>query len=363
MFISVRSFNHLFLHISSLLSSFRTTRVSSFFNIGFTLSIVLVLQLLTGIIWYCFLHCSDSYWITIDCSLRSVFFLWFIRSIHFWCAGFFFFFVYLHMFRSFFYRVGSFVTWFLGVLIFLILCIVGFTGYVLPNASMSFWAWTVITSFVTAFSFGDEILYLLWGGLFSDVFTLSRVATIHFLLPFVISFLVILHLLTLHDYGSVSIVYNSLSSKDNFSPYLLIKDFFYISIFLFTLFLLISCFWFFLKHPDDFDVASSLKTPESILPEIYYLAFYGMLRSTESKIFGLFDVILFFVWVFTALCYFDSVFFIGSLDVYWVSSVCLFVYLFVFLKYLTIMHLSEVNLFLLLFSNMLICFCFLKSFF
>lgn len=161
MFVSVRSFNSLFIHISSLLSSFRTTRVSSFFNVGFTLSIVLVIQLVTGIVWYCFLHCSDSYWVTFDCSLRSVLFLWFIRSVHFWCAGFFFLFVYIHMFRSFFYRVGSLVTWFVGVLIFLLLCVVGFTGYVLPNASMSFWAWTVITSFVTAFSFGDEILYML----------------------------------------------------------------------------------------------------------------------------------------------------------------------------------------------------------
>lgn len=363
MFVSIRSFNHLFVGISSLLSSFRTSRVSVFFNVGFTLSIVLVFQLVTGVVWYCFLHCSDSYWVTLDCSLRSVMFLWFVRSIHFWCAGFFFLFVYIHMFRGFFYKVGSLVTWILGVSIFLLLCIVGFTGYVLPNASMSFWAWTVITSFVTAFPFGDEILYILWGGLFSDVFTLSRVATIHFLLPFVMSFLVILHLLTLHDYGSVSVVYNSISGKDNFSPYLLFKDLYFIFVFLVFLFFCISCYWFFLKHSDDFDIASSLKTPESILPELYYLAFYGMLRSTESKLFGLFDVILFFVWVFTVLWYFDSSFNISSLDVYWVSSVLLFVLLFLFLKYLTIMHLSEVNLFLLLYCNMLLCFCFLKSFF
>lgn len=198
--------------------------------------------------------------------------------------------------------------------------------------------------------------------MYSDVFTLSRVATIHFLLPFVISFLVIVHLLTLHDYGSVSVVYNSVSFKDNFSPYLLFKDFFFILFFIFVLFFFIAAFWFFLKHPDDFDIASSLKTPESILPELYYLAFYGMLRSTESKIFGLFDVILFFVWIFLCLCYFDSSFFLPSLDVYWLCTTCLFVYLFIFLKYLTVMHLSEVNLFLLLYCNILMCFCFLKSF-
>lgn len=360
MFVSTRSFNNYFLYVSSFVSSFRSTRVSSFFNVGFMLSIILVLQLFTGVVWYCFLHCSDSYWLTIDCSLRSVYFLWYVRSIHFWCAGFFFFFVYVHMFRSFVYRVGSFVTWLVGVLIFLILCIVGFTGYVLPNASMSFWAWTVITSFVTAFPYGDEILYLLWGGLFSDVFTLSRVATLHFLLPFVIAFLVLLHLVTLHDYGSVSVVYNSVSSKDNFTPYLLFKDFFFVVVYFFVLFFCLTFFWFFLKHSDDFDVASSLKTPESILPEIYYLAFYGMLRSTESKLFGLIDVILFFVWIFTSLFFFDSFFFIPALDSYWLCSVLMFIYFFVFIKYLTILHLSEINLFLLLFCNMFMCFMFSK---
>lgn len=83
MFVSVRSFNSVFSTISSFVSSFRSTRVSSFFNVGFMLSIVLVLQLVTGIVWYCFLHVSDSYWITLDCSLRSMLFLWFVRSIHF----------------------------------------------------------------------------------------------------------------------------------------------------------------------------------------------------------------------------------------------------------------------------------------
>jgi quinol-cytochrome oxidoreductase complex cytochrome b subunit len=263
-----------------------------FWNFGSLAGICLVIQILTGI--FLAMHYTphvDYAFISIEHIMRDVNNGWLIRYIHANGASMFFIIVYIHMFRGLYY--GSYMAprqelWFSGVTIFLLMMATGFMGYVLPWGQMSFWGVTVITNLFSAIPLiGENITQWLWGGFSVDNATLNRFFSLHYLMPFAIAGLSLLHLVLLHENGSNNpLGIDSKSGKISFYPYFYVKDLF--GLFLFGIFF--SIFLFFapntLGHPDNYIPANSLVTPPHIVPEWYYLPFYAILRSIPDKLGG-----------------------------------------------------------------------------
>ncbi|MBP2299336.1 cytochrome b [Azospirillum picis] len=230
---------------------------------------------------------------SVERIMRDVNYGWLMRYVHANGASMFFIAVYIHMFRGLYY--GSYkapreILWILGVIIFLVMMGTAFMGYVLPWGQMSFWGATVITNLFSAFPIvGDPIVTLLWGGFSVDNPTLNRFFALHFLLPFVLLGLVILHTAALHVCGSNNpLGIDAKGPQDTvpFNPYVTIKDGFAVVIFL----IIYAIFVFFMPnymgHPDNYIPANPLVTPAHIVPEWYFLPFYAMLRAIPDKLGG-----------------------------------------------------------------------------
>jgi len=225
----------------------------------------------------------------IDHIMRDVNNGWFIRYIHANFASGFFIMLYLHIAKAFYYQ--SYITkkgaWLSGIIIFLLVILTSFLGYVLPWGQMSYWAATVIVSLTTTLPYGEFIKAWILGGFAIDNPTLQRFYTFHFIFPIIILFLIILHFGLLHLVSSSNPI-GIENKKDmiKFFPFYWVKDFFGIVIF----FLFLSPLIFFapeyLMHPDNNIPANPMQTPEHIVPEWYFLIFYGILRSVPNKTFG-----------------------------------------------------------------------------
>jgi ubiquinol-cytochrome c reductase cytochrome b subunit len=207
-------------------------------------------------------------------------------------ASMFFMVVYIHIARGLYF--GSYknpreLLWILGVVIFLVMMATAFMGYVLPWGQMSFWGATVITNLFSAFPFGESIVQWLWGGYSVDHPTLNRFFALHYLLPFVIVGITVLHLTALHQFGSnnpLGVEKKHKSDSIPFHPYYTVKDLYGLSIF-FTIW---AFFVFFAPNffgePDNYVPANPMVTPEHIVPEWYFLPFYAILRSIPDKLLG-----------------------------------------------------------------------------
>jgi quinol-cytochrome oxidoreductase complex cytochrome b subunit len=230
---------------------------------------------------------------SVERIMRDVNYGWLIRYIHAVGASMFFFAVYMHIARGLYY--GSYkapreVLWMLGVIILILMMATAFMGYVLPWGQMSFWGATVITNLFSAIPlFGTSITEWLWGGFAVDNPTLNRFFALHYLLPFMIAGVVILHIWALHVAGNNNPTGVSVkSNKDTvpFHPYITMKDIFALVCFM----LLYGWFVFYLPnylgHPDNYIPANPLVTPAHIVPEWYLLPFYAMLRAVPSKLGG-----------------------------------------------------------------------------
>jgi ubiquinol-cytochrome c reductase cytochrome b/c1 subunit len=216
-----------------------------------------------------------------------------LRYLHANGASLFFFAVYIHMFRGMYY--GSYkepreVLWILGVLILLLMIATAFMGYVLPWGQMSFWAATVITNLFTAIPLvGESITMWLWGGFAVDSATLNRFYSLHYLLPFMIAGVVVLHVWALHVAGQNNPLGIDVKSKEDtvaFTPYATIKDTFATVLFLVLFAWVVFFLPNYLGHPDNYIPADSLKTPAHIVPEWYFLPFYAILRAVPDKLLG-----------------------------------------------------------------------------
>ncbi|MEM6414035.1 MAG: cytochrome b/b6 [Pseudomonadota bacterium] len=263
------------------------------YTFGGILAICLVVQILTGVILA--MHYTphvDHAFDSVEHIMRDVNYGWLMRYVHANGASMFFLAVYLHMFRGLYY--GSYkepreVLWILGVVIFLLMMATAFMGYVLPWGQMSYWGATVITNLFSAVPvIGNDIRTLLWGGFSVDNATLNRFFSLHFLLPFAITGVVILHIWALHVPGNNNPtgveVKNVKKDTLPFHPYYTVKDAFAIAIFL----VLFAGFVFFapnaLGHPDNYIEANPLSTPAHIVPEWYFLPFYAILRAITFDI-------------------------------------------------------------------------------
>jgi len=214
-----------------------------------------------------------------------------LRYIHANGASMFFIIVYLHMFRGLYY--GSYFQpranlWYSGIIIFFLMMATGFMGYVLPWGQMSFWGATVITNLFSAIpQIGDSIVQLLWGGYSVDNPTLNRFFSLHYLMPFLIAAVALLHLVLLHENGSNNpLGISSVVDRISFYPYFYVKD-----LFAFMLFVLFFSFFViyapnYMGHPDNYIEANPLVTPAHIVPEWYFLPFYAILRTIPDKLGG-----------------------------------------------------------------------------
>jgi len=262
------------------------------YTFGGILSLMLVSQILTGVVLAMhFVASTDMAFTSVESIMRDVNHGWLLRYMHSNGASFFFVAVYLHMFRGMYY--GSYkapreLLWILGCIIYLLMMATGFMGYVLPWGQMSFWGATVITGFFTAFPvIGEPIQQLLLGGYAVGDPTLNRFFSLHYLLPFMIAGVVVLHVWALHVTGQTNPTGIEVKSKTDtvaFTPYATIKDAFAMMVF----FLVFAYFIFympnFLGHPDNYIEADPLVTPAHIVPEWYFLPFYAMLRAITFNI-------------------------------------------------------------------------------
>ena len=261
---------------------------------GGILAFCLASQIVTGVILAMhFYPTGAGAFLSIEHIMRDVNYGWLIRYIHADGAFLFFLAVYIHMFRGIYY--GSYkapreVLWILGVVIYLLMVITAFMGYVLPWGQMSYYGAVVITNLLGAFPLvGKAVTTWLWGGFAVDNPTLNRFFSLHYLLPFMIAGVVVLHIWALHVPGNNNPRGVEVKSKEDtvpFHPYYTVKDGFAMSVFL----ILFASFVFFmpdaLGHPDNYVPANPLVTPAHIVPEWYFLPFYAILRAVQDKLTG-----------------------------------------------------------------------------
>jgi ubiquinol-cytochrome c reductase cytochrome b subunit len=263
-----------------------------FWSFGSSAGICLIIQILTGV--FLAMHYTpniDLAFNSVEHIMRDVNNGWLIRYLHANGASIFFIVVYLHIFRGLYF--GSYIyprdrLWISGIFIFLLMMATAFMGYVLPWGQMSFWGATVITNLFSAIPVvGKTIVEWLWGGFSVNNATLNRFLSLHYLLPFIIAGLTIIHLSLLHKDGSNNpLGINTNVETISFYPYFYVKDLFsfFFLLFFFSLFVFFSPNV--LGHPDNYTLANSLVTPPHIVPEWYFLPFYAILRSIPSKLGG-----------------------------------------------------------------------------
>nr|YP_001648554.1 cytochrome b [Chondrilla aff. nucula CHOND]ABW76574.1 apocytochrome b [Chondrilla aff. nucula CHOND] len=266
------------------------SNISYLWNYGSLLGLCLVVQIITGI-FLAMHYCSD-----VDLAFSSVAHItrdvnygFIIRSLHANGASMFFLCVYLHIGRGIYYgSYNKMIVWNVGIIIFLLMMLTAFIGYVLPWGQMSFWAATVITNLVSAIPYiGDDLVKWIWGGFSVSNATLNRFFSLHYLLPFVLAALAIVHLLALHEDGSNNpIGVRSDIDKIPFHSYYVFKDMYGLVVLAMITLMIVFLFPYVLSDPENFQPANPLVTPEHIKPEWYFLFAYAILRSIPNKLGG-----------------------------------------------------------------------------
>jgi ubiquinol-cytochrome c reductase cytochrome b subunit len=278
---------------SYLIDSPQPTNISYLWNFGSLLLFCLVIQLATGITLA--MHYNPSIaeaFNSVEHIMRDVNNGWLIRYLHSNTASFFFTLLYLHVGRGMYYgsyRSPRTIVWVIGTIIIIVMIGTGFLGYVLPYGQMSLWGATVITNLISAIPWiGQDIVEFIWGGFSVNNATLNRFFALHYLLPFLLVALILMHMIALHDTAGSS---NPLGISGNydrvsFAPYFLFKDLVTIFIFIFAL----STFVFFMPNylgdSENYVMANPMQTPAAIVPEWYLLPFYAILRSIPNKLLG-----------------------------------------------------------------------------
>nr|Q94WY6.1 RecName: Full=Cytochrome b; AltName: Full=Complex III subunit 3; AltName: Full=Complex III subunit III; AltName: Full=Cytochrome b-c1 complex subunit 3; AltName: Full=Ubiquinol-cytochrome-c reductase complex cytochrome b subunit [Ctenomys porteousi]AAL01845.1 cytochrome b [Ctenomys porteousi] len=280
----IKIVNHSFIDLPA------PSNISAWSNFGSLLGVCLGLQLLTGL--FLAMHYTadtTTAFSSVTHICRDVNYGWLIRYMHANGASMFFIFLYFHIGRGIYYGSYTFMdTWNIGVLLLFAVMATAFMGYVLPWGQMSFWGATVITNLLSAIPYiGPTLVEWIWGGFSVDKATLTRFFAFHFILPFIITAMVMIHLLFLHETGSNNPSgMNSDSDKIPFHPYYTIKDILGILFMMITLMSLVMFTPDLLGDPDNYTPANPLNTPPHIKPEWYFLFAYAILRSIPNKLGG-----------------------------------------------------------------------------
>ena len=278
---------------SYLIDASQPSNISYLWNFGSLLAVCLIIQIITGVTLA--MHYSPNVleaFNSIEHIMRDVNNGWLIRYLHSNTASAFFFLVYLHVGRGMYYgsyRAPRTLVWAIGTIILIAMMGTAFLGYVLPYGQMSLWGATVITNLMSAIPWvGQDIVEFIWGGFSVNNATLNRFFALHFVLPFALAALALMHLIALHDSSGSS---NPLGVSGNydrlpFSPYYIFKDLITIFLFIFIL----STFVFFMPNvlgdSENYVMANPMQTPPAIVPEWYLLPFYAILRSIPNKLLG-----------------------------------------------------------------------------
>nr|AMM05084.1 cytochrome b [Arctocephalus forsteri] len=281
---------------NSLIDLPAPSNISAWWNFGSLLAVCLALQILTGL-FLAMHYTSDTTtaFSSVTHICRDVNYGWIIRYMHANGASMFFICLYMHVGRGLYY--GSYTlmeTWNIGIILLFTIMATAFMGYVLPWGQMSFWGATVITNLLSAVPYiGTNLVEWIWGGFSVDKATLTRFFAFHFILPFVASALVMVHLLFLHETGSNNPSgVSSDSDKIPFHPYYTIKDILGALLLILILMLLVMFSPDLLGDPDNYTPANPLSTPPHIKPEWYFLFAYAILRSIPNKLGGVLALLL-----------------------------------------------------------------------
>nr|ASM82746.1 cytochrome b [Hapalopeza occipitalis] len=272
------------------------SNISTWWNFGSLLGLCLIIQIITGL--FLAMHYSahvDLAFSSIAHICRDVNYGWLLRTLHANGASMFFICIYLHIGRGMYYGSYKFYyTWMVGVLILFLVMGTAFMGYVLPWGQMSFWGATVITNLLSAIPYlGIDLVQWVWGGFAVDNATLNRFFTFHFLLPFIVTAAVMIHLLFLHQTGSSNpLGLNSNLDKIPFHPYFTFKDITGFILLISFLCILSLIEPYILGDPDNFTPANPLVTPVHIQPEWYFLFAYAILRSIPNKLGGVIALVM-----------------------------------------------------------------------
>nr|AIZ98094.1 cytochrome b [Microtus majori] len=286
----IKIINHSFIDLPA------PSNISSWWNFGSLLGLCLIVQILTGL-FLAMHYTSDTAtaFSSVAHICRDVNYGWLIRYMHANGASMFFICLFLHVGRGVYYGSYNMIeTWNMGIILLFAVMATAFMGYVLPWGQMSFWGATVITNLLSAIPYiGTTLVEWIWGGFSVDKATLTRFFAFHFILPFIITALVLVHLLFLHETGSNNPTgLNSDADKIPFHPYYTIKDFLGVLILLMAFMILTLFFPDILGDPDNYTPANPLNTPPHIKPEWYFLFAYAILRSIPNKLGGVLALIL-----------------------------------------------------------------------
>jgi ubiquinol-cytochrome c reductase cytochrome b subunit len=278
---------------SYLIDASQPSNISYLWNFGSLLAVCLVIQIITGVTLA--MHYSPNVleaFNSIEHIMRDVNNGWLVRYLHSNTASAFFFLVYLHIGRGMYYgsyRAPRTLVWAIGTVILILMMATAFLGYVLPYGQMSLWGATVITNLISAIPWiGQDIVEFIWGGFSVNNATLNRFFALHFVLPFILAALVLMHLIALHDTAGSGNPLGVSGTYDRvpFAPYYLFKDLITIFVFIFVL----SGFVFFMPNvlgdSENYIMANPMQTPPAIVPEWYLLPFYAILRSIPNKLLG-----------------------------------------------------------------------------
>nr|YP_009346105.1 cytochrome b [Ornithodoros zumpti]AMX74181.1 cytochrome b [Ornithodoros zumpti] len=293
----IRKTHNLLKIINSTLIDLPTpSHISYMWNMGSLLSMCLLIQIMSG--FFLAMHYSSDIttaFLSVSHISRDVNYGWLIRALHANTASLFFIFLYIHIGRGLYY--SSFYLkgpWLTGVSIIFLLMATAFLGYVLPWGQMSFWGATVITNLLSAIPYiGTSITQWLWGGFSVDSPTLSRFFSFHFLLPFILTALIMIHITLLHETGSSNPIGSTINiDKIPFHPYFSMKDILGVIMAIFLLLNMTLVNPYLLTDPENFLIANPLSTPPHIQPEWYFLFAYAILRSIPNKLGGVFALIM-----------------------------------------------------------------------
>nr|AYR05204.1 cytochrome b [Coleoptera sp. ACP-2013] len=297
MLTSIRKNNPLIKIINNSLITLPTpSNISNMWNFGSLLGMCLMIQIFTGLfltMHYC--NNIDLAFNSISHICRNVNYGWLIRTLHSNGASIFFICLYLHIGRGIYYSSYQMMeTWMIGVMIFFITMATAFLGYVLPWGQMSFWGATVITNLISAIPYlGNSITQWIWGGFAIENATLNRFFTFHFIFPFILFAMMMIHLLYLHQTGSSNELGSTMNiDKIPFHPYFTFKDIMGMLILFLILIWITFSNPYMLSDPDNFIPANPLVTPIHIQPEWYFLFAYAILRSIPNKLGGVMALIM-----------------------------------------------------------------------
>merc|ERR1711959_587482 len=284
---------------SQLISYPCPSNISYLYNYGFLLGMCIILQIITGIClsMHYISHISYSFFV-IKHIIRDIYNGSILRYLHSNGASFTFLITYSHIIRSIILQsyIYLFNTWITGIILYLMLIVIAFLGYVLPWGQMSFWGATVITNVLSAI---PDLVEWICGSFFVYNPTLNRFFVLHFILPFLMMGFLLFHIFYLHLLGSSHPLISNSNNKITFFSYIFTKDTYGFLILLFLYFLQLGYGFLGISHPDNALEVNILVTPFHIVPEWYFLSFYAKLKAIPHKYSGinllLVTIILFFI--------------------------------------------------------------------